>query len=463
MGNVLQLATARVADTLSNVVSGLGIFGKDKKTSNFFSTFELSQDQLEMAYRGDWIARKVVDQVVGDMTREWRSWNGTKSQIEKLENEERRLGYRAKVARAKKLARLYGGAVIVVGDGSPDPTQPLDPERIGLGGLKFMHVLHRWEITPGQIDRDPMSPYFGEPKGYQLSTGTGTAVTIHPSRVQRFIGREVPNHNRAQTQGWGDSELQALFDAVKAAASTQENIASLIEEARLDIIKIPGLMEQVATAEYEARLTKRLTVAAVGKSNLNTLVMDGAEEWDQRQLSFSGMPEIIRCYLDIAAGSAGYPVALFLGVSPGGLNATGAADIRGYYDRVSSEQNTDLRPNIERLDEMLIRSALGRRPAGVHYQWNSLWQMTDAEKADNGLKKAQATNLYGRLGVMSRQALASASQSQLLEDGLYPGLDDILKLPGATVPSPPIGGKTDNGPPDKPNPTADKQPDLFEA
>src|SRR4051812_21586685 len=113
MGNVLQLATARVADTLSNVVSGLGIFGKDKKTSNFFSTFELSQDQLEMAYRGDWIARKVVDQVVGDMTREWRSWNGTKSQIEKLENEERRLGYRAKVARAKKLARLYGGAVIV--------------------------------------------------------------------------------------------------------------------------------------------------------------------------------------------------------------------------------------------------------------------------------------------------------------------------------------------------------------
>lgn len=449
---------ARMADTLMNVVSGLGVFGQDKKASNAFVMPVYNMEQLEAAYRGDWIARRVIDQLVRDMTREWRSWQGSKTQIAKLEAEEARLGLRAKVTRAKKLARLYGGAAMILGDGTTDPTKPLDIETIGLGGLKYVHVLSRWEINAQELERDPMSPFFGEPKYYTLSAGTGP-VDLHPSRVVRFIGAEVPNHNHAQTEGWGDSELQALYQAVLNAASVQENFASIIEEAKLDIIRIPDMMSQIATKEYETRLSKRFQAASLGKSNLNTLILDKDEEWQQRQLTLTGMPDIMRSYLDIASASAGYPAVVFLGVSPGGLNATGLADIRNYYDRVSSEQNSDLGPNLSRVDDALIRSALGRRPSGVHYRWNSLWQLTDSEKADNGLKKAQATNLYGRLGVMGRQAQATAVQNMLIEDGFYPGLEETLKQPGATIPSDPIGGgAAPNGPADKPNPVTDMEP-----
>jgi phage-related protein (TIGR01555 family) len=453
MGTVTKIKAA-ITDRLMNVVSGLGYADKDKKISDLFGLVAMDQRELEAAYRSDWVARKIIDQVVRDMTRQWRTWQGTKTQITKLEETERRLQYRKKVARAKALARLYGGSVMIAGDGTSEPTSELTPDSIGAEGLKFIHVLHRHEITPSQLERDPMSPFFGEPKYYELQTGAGASVRIHPSRVQRFIGAEVPDHNNSQTNGWGDSILQSLYDAVKAAASVQENIASLIGEAKLDIIKIPGMMEQVASEEYQTRLTSRLRVAMLAKSNLNTLLMDGEEEWEQRQLSFSGMPEIIRAYLDIACAAAGYPVALFEGMSPGGLNATGLSDIRNYYDRVASEQDSDLRPELSRFDELLIRSALGRRPASVHYTWNTLWQLSDTERADIGLLKAQATNLYGRLGVMSRDALATAVQNQLIEDAFYPGLDEILTTPEAKKPSEPIAASGAPADDKKPKPTA---------
>ena len=45
------------------------------------------------------------------------------------------------------------------------------------------------------------------------------------------------------------------------------------------------------------------------------------------------------------------------------MNATGDSDTRNYYDRLQSDQVMRLQPALARLDEVLIRNALGR-PAG---------------------------------------------------------------------------------------------------
>ena len=82
-----------------------------------------------------------------------------------------------------------------------------------------------------------------------------------------------------------------------------------------------------------------------------------------------------------------------LGQSPAGLSATGDSDTRNYYDMISARQEIDLRPQLERLDRLILRSA-GVDPAALTFEFRPLWQMDAAAKATIALQKAQATQIY---------------------------------------------------------------------
>ena len=173
-------------DTLQNLVSGL-FTAKDKASADTFVFAQLSPMELEAAYRGGGFARKIVDIPPFDMTRAWRNWQAEGPQIEAIEAEEKRLDIRRKVKRAMQLARVWGGAAIIIGYGDADPSQPA-PKTIGRGGIKFLTVVPRRELSTGEIDRDPMSPFYGEPTKYVIASQTSGSVDIHPSRVIRFVG-----------------------------------------------------------------------------------------------------------------------------------------------------------------------------------------------------------------------------------------------------------------------------------
>ncbi|MGO4672973.1 phage portal protein [Bosea sp. 2YAB26] len=412
------------SDTLVNLISGLGTV-RDKSTGAAYALTFLDKMALDNAYRGDWIARKIVDVPAFDETREWRDWQADKPQIEAIEAEEARHSVQRKVAQARKLARLYGGSVIFIGTGDANPMEPLVPDQVKKAGLKYLNVFSRHEMIAGELDQDPLSPFYGEPVKYSLA-GAGTMVDIHPSRVVRFIGAEIADRVLAY-DGWGDSVLQAVNDAVMHAGSAAGAIAALLQEAKVDIIKVPGFMESLGAAEYRARIIERYSLANLGKSITNSLMIDAEEEWDHKQISFAQLPEVLNTYLQIASGAADIPATRLLGQTPGGLQSTGQSDIRNYYDRISAGQNLDLRPGLSRLDEVLIRSALGSRPADVHYTWAPLWQMTEVEKAEVFSKKTKGIKDLSDTGLVPDLALARGVQNMLVEDGIMPGLDAALE------------------------------------
>ena len=71
-------------DRLSNFVSGLGT-SKDKKIANVYGFNLIDAQQLNAMHRSDWMARKVVDIIPDDMTREWREWQAEESVVEAIE------------------------------------------------------------------------------------------------------------------------------------------------------------------------------------------------------------------------------------------------------------------------------------------------------------------------------------------------------------------------------------------
>ncbi|WP_084398292.1 phage portal protein [Henriciella aquimarina] len=446
-----------IGDRLANVLSGLGGL-RDKTAANSWGFAELSREQLSNAYRGDGLSRKVVDAPAFDMVREWRAWQADSDQIEAIEKEETRLNIRGKVKQAQILARLYGGAGIVMGVGADDPMEPLDPERVGKDDLRWAHVMHRHELVASTLRTDPEGEWFREPEYYQWTTDSGILYRVHPSRVVRFTGNECPDY-QFSPHGWGDSILQSVNEALQNAGAAISGIASLVQEAKVDVFKVPGLMENLATKEYSSRLVQRFETANAIKSIVNGLILDAEEEYEQKQISFSNLPEIIREYLQIVSGVSDIPATRLLGQAPGGLNSDGESALRNYYDRIRAEQTLTLGPTLSRLDEVLIRSALGSRDEAIWYKWNPLWQLDDDQRVKIEKDRSETVSKLSATGLIPSAVLAKAVRNVLIESGEWPGIEAAYEEFGEESPD----FDPNAGDPNNPDPDAPVDPDDPEA
>jgi phage-related protein (TIGR01555 family) len=441
-------------DSLANFMSGLGVAGKDKLMAATFLAPMLQKDELVNAYRGDWITRKAIDIIPYDATREWRSWQADKDDITKIEELEKKLRLVSKTQSSLSKARLFGGCALILGVNDANAEEPLEPAKIKQGDLKFIHVISCTELNTGDIITDVESEWYGQPSYYErkitTTRGQTEGIKMHPSRVIPFIGNDRPDPVETNNV-WGDSVLYSIMQAIKNAGTVSGSIATMIADARLDIIRVPDFAETVTTVEGQERLTKRFQFASTGKSIINALLLDKEEEWLRNQTSFASLPEVLQMYLMICAAAVDIPATRFLAQDPKGLNATGAGDTRNYYDRISSDQRLRLTPSMQLVDEVIVRSALGTYPEGIFYNWNPLWQLTETEKIDNAKKKSEIVKVDHDLGLIPVSALVAARQNQLIEDGTYPGLEDALRDAEAEGDEAPILEEPDNPPPVNPN------------
>ena len=420
---------AFLKDTLASLISGLS-GPKDKSRSLYYIVDELTRAQLDAMYRTDWIARKIVRIPAEDATREWRQWQAENDQIEAIETVERAHQIPQKLTQALVKSRLYGGAALVLGvDGTGLPHDELDLERVQQDSLKFVHVVSRYDLTcQDGFETDLMSPYYGRPKMYTRQILQGNIMRIHPSRVIALTGEEHPDSNLTQSNdGWGDSILLAVRDAVLQAGTVAQSTATLLEELKIDILKIEGLTETLGDEEATAALTNRLNYAMSTKSNLNSLLMDKNDEWERIQQNFTSFPDVIKMYMLLASGAADIPATRMLGQSPTGLNATGESDIRNYYDKVASYQTNQLSLAIDLLDEVLVRSSLGTYDPNIFYEWSPLWQLSEQESADLAAKKAATFKIDVDTMVIPTDALRVGRENQLIEDATYPGFEQALE------------------------------------
>jgi len=438
MGQVVRLF-----DRLVNLMSGAGTTA-DKRAFAHYAIKYIDPAQIEASYRGSWLMRKAVDLPPYDMTRAGRDWQAQGDQIEKLEAEERRLDLWDKLRRGLVLGRLGGGA-LVLGVKQGQPYEELDLSRIRAGDLQYAYLASRWRLGLGQPITDPASPWFGQPSYFQMTPAGGQPVQVHPSRVIAFRGQQVPDMATCSWQDvfWGDPLAQSIIDAVQNADMAQGGFATLIDEAKLDIIKMPGLMQNAATTEYEQRFMERLRLAALGKSTHRALVIDAEEDWEQRQINWAGMPDVIAAYVQIVAGAADIPATRLLGKSPDGMNATGEGDENNYRTMIAGRQTADLKPLIDRIDDIMIPSTFGSRDPKISWVFAPLSVLSEAEAADVALKKAQATKIYSDSSLVPTRALEEGVQNQLVEDGIYPGLDGVLdamsddeRFPSLSAPDP---------------------------
>lgn len=419
-------------DSLQNLVAGLGT-ARDKASHSHYAIPEMDDQQLLNAFRGSWTAQKGVSIPAVDACRNWRNWQADKAQIELIEAEEDRLNVKGKILEALLKARLFGGAAVFIGTGERDTASELNPDRIGKGGIKYLTVMTRRQLSATEIEQDPQSPRFGKPKAYRLP---GSTVEIHPSRLVIFIGvpHPDPELNVGTGFGWGDSVLLAAMPAVRHYDETVANVVSLVYEAKIDVINIPNLMSSLQDKNYKDQLLQRLRLAATAKGINGTLILDGNETHSSKSASFGTLPDVIAKTEQGVAGAFDIPGTRMFGQSSTGLGANGEENTRNYYDNVASRQKLEIKPAMSVLDEGLIRSALGSRPKEVHYTWAPLWQATAKERADIGKTTADTIKALKDSGLFPEDALSTAAVNLLVELSVMPGLEAAIEKFGAELP-----------------------------
>ena len=415
-------------DGLVNLVSGMGTKrSKAGQAENYFN--QLPDAQLLAAYRSSAMIRRATDLPAEDSVREWRAWQANKDQIEKLEAEEKRLMLKPKLYEARRRARLFGGSAILIGDGASNPALPLNLRRLGSGGIKYLTVISKGHLTPSEMDLDPLSPTYEQPLFWSIKTSNGNSVRIHPSRMAIFQG--VPTIGDSNGMFiWGDSILQAMMEALNRVDEGANNINALLYEAKIDILGINNFMEDLKNfgKEYESVVQARAELVNVMKGINSVVMMDKEDVWEQKTMSFGGLPDVLMQFMQLASAAAGLPMTLLFGMSPAGLNATGDNDVRNYYDRVKTHQTLHMSPTMTTLDEAIIYSSLGSRPTEVHYTWNPLWQPTAKEVSEDANNRMEALTKLNALGSGTPpEAIGEAAVNALTECGAFPGLEGAVE------------------------------------
>lgn len=431
----------KIFDTLQNLISGLG-GPKDKGSANVFVLNEITPDTLLAMYRGDWIARKLVDIPAKDITKSWRVWKAESSIVELIEAAEKhpRINLAANICLTRQHARLLGGAIMYFSLKRQNPNTPLDLEKVRKDDLQYVRVFGRTEIGEEGYRDDLADEWYGHPEYYTVSSRDGAPVQIHPSRVVRFLG--MPRLDLGAHTFWhGDSVLQVAYTAVVNASSAQEHIAGLIPEAKTDVMYIPGLGELLSTPAGTSAITTRFQFAAMMKSMFNMVLLDGVgaetaegesvgESWEQKQIRFTDLPDLLMQYLQVVSGSADIPLTRFLQQSAAGLNATGEGELRNYYDGLAGDQKNEVTPALAAFDEVLIRSATGSRDASIWYEWAPLWMPTPEQQSKSFQEKATGAKALWETGLIPAPALSEALVNTFIEDGSLPGLEKAIATHG---------------------------------
>ncbi len=380
------------ADSFINLPARLGLGSDNLLSGSRYPITRYTQDYalLNALYRNDWIASRIVDTPAEDMCKNWFDLDTSinPDYIDSFRKAERRANVRAKVLSGVKWSRLYGGAAGLMMIKGQEETleQPLDLGAILPGDFRGIQIVDRWNgISPSlELVDDPGDNEFGLPKYYDFQLGAGgggSGIRVHHSRVLRFIGRELPFVEQLAENYWGASELEHVFEELNKRNNTSANIAQLVFQANLRILKMSDLGEALAATSPQHQRDLYATLSAQNElmGSMGVQVLDKEDDYQSIQYTFSGVSDVYELFMADIAGAAEIPATKLFGRSPAGMNATGESDMNNYYDSIRQKQEAVLRPVFNKLIPVIAMSAWGMLPDDLDFAFNSIREPSDAE------------------------------------------------------------------------------------
>ena len=397
------------ADGWLNLFTGLGIQNRDKTLSTTVSRDNnLHETDLTLLFRFNGLAKRIVELPVGEMTRKgFTIKNDTDGVLLKAFND---MNVAKEFRNLIRWSKVYGGAIMVlwIDDGSADMTVPLNEKDIR--SISMVRVYQRWRIdATTDIETDYKSINFNKPRTYGVFPVRGSPFRVHYSRVIAMDGLELAETERLQNNGWGDSVYQAMFDRLRALGAIYGATDNIMEDFVQGALTMKNLQEMIAGGQEDV-IKKRLDLIDMSRHVINTMLLDENETYEKKTTSISGLADVLDKYSQSLSAVTGIPVTLLMGQSPAGLSATGASDIRFWYDKIKSEQDESYKPALYRFFYLLQIAKQGPTGGKEIKNWEivfaPLMEMTETEIVTNRKLQAETDAVYITNGVLTPDEVA---------------------------------------------------------
>lgn len=406
-----------------NVITGLGMMGRDKRTGAQMSYRWLNEIEAELLYAGDKMARRLVELLPSEALREWVTFHGFEAKIlQQIIKDFQNLQLRDFLWQGATFARTYGGAGtwVMVDDGEKDLSKPLVLAKVKK--IIGLWTFSRFELQTlsSDIETDVNNPNFGRANFYMLTprnridqnvqAATGV-IKFHHTRIIRWNGAQLPRRLWISNQYWDDSILTPFKQCLEDYKMAVGSIANMIQDFRIAIMKIKGLADAIASGN-ESYIQTRMNQILLSRSVIGATMMDAEnEEFKYDVASVEGIEKLVQEIKFDLQSTTDYPAEILFNESPAGGIGSGAGDavIRRWYDRVHAEQKNYFGRPVDRFLEIYFAASegpmKGKLPETWSYTWNSLYKMTDLETSQARYADAQTDQIYITTGVLPPEVI----------------------------------------------------------
>ena len=296
----------------------------------------------------------------------------------------------AKIAEAVTFNRATGGAVLFLKlDDGEKIDAPVNYNR--LVRLYGVNVYNASEVLPFTYYSNYSDVNFGEVEKYTITDGkTGNSFAVHSSRLLIFDGLTTTGRVRSARDGWGGMVFDNIKDELSRYDSANRLSISILSRLSQGILKIEGLKQAVNAGEGE-KMTKYLEYTDSMRSIMNTLLLDGSDNFDLKNMTLSGYKDIIEQQVVALSAVSQIPITILFGRSPAGMNSTGDADLETYYSLVKRIQTNDMQKNLESLIKIITKCKDYKIAENdYHISFNEVKLLNAKEKAEIENKKADS-------------------------------------------------------------------------
>jgi len=413
--SVVNLINQGKQDSWLNATTGLG--GAKDKTMDMAiqPVIPLTIEELNNLYMGDDLCANIVDSIPEDSFSKNIIIHCKESK--RLTEAFERLGGITKFVEAWRWGRLFGGGAIFMGVQDPDQSLPLN--LVNHGRILYTMVLERIEMQPALFYSDPASPKFGLPKTYRIqpqnynfgmtaNVGTdilGYGKEVHETRLLMFGGAPTTKRFKQMNNGWDASVLQCVYDIIRDYNGIWRNVSYAIADMSQGVFKIHKLSDMISEGHGD-KLLQRMELVDLARSIAHSVIVD-AELEDFSVVgsaNLSSVPAILDKANSRVASAARMPLTRLMGVSPGGLNATGDSDLANWYGVIDVAREQTARPLLEKYLKVIARS-INVDVTDMSIEFPQLWSLSELELADLRNKQAATDQTYIQLGVVTPQEI----------------------------------------------------------
>ena len=399
---------------------------------------------LTTTYRECWLATRIIDTPAEDMTRSWYTLTGKfkPDDLADLKRLEAKHSVKQELTDAIRWARLYGGSLaLMVIDGEGDRlNRPLDLCLLPPECFEGLLVLDpSTGISPStELVTDLNDPDYGLPMYYNVNTEDGRAgtVTIHHSRMLRFLGRPLPRSEEIAENYWGASELEHIWDELQKRSATSANIAQLVFQANITTLKMSNFGESVGIGTDKGQKNIRNLIAEENRfrTSFGLQLLSKDDSLENHPYSFSGLNDIYESFMMDISGAAEIPASKLFGRSPQGFQSTGEAEMRNYYEMIAGLQERYLRPALERLLPVMAISCFGYLPENLDFIFNPLATVTAEEAEELAGKLTDRVEKLYRAGLLTYQEARNELKTVGEKYAAYSGIEPDAAPPDTRKP-----------------------------